>query len=70
MYFSLNSFCIVIIICTFLFQESVELLDLERKNAGNFIQTLISFLPTLLPLRSTLQVDEEIQRFSSSYCEG
>ncbi|XP_025415186.1 brefeldin A-inhibited guanine nucleotide-exchange protein 3 isoform X2 [Sipha flava] len=49
--------------------ESVELLDMERKNAGNFVQTLVSFLPTLTPLRSTLQVDEEIQRFSSSYCE-
>lgn len=46
------------------------MLDLERKNAGSFVQTLVSFLPTLLPLRSTLQVDEEIQRFSSSFCEG
>ncbi|XP_050440437.1 brefeldin A-inhibited guanine nucleotide-exchange protein 3 isoform X2 [Adelges cooleyi] len=49
--------------------ETVEALDLERSNAINFVQTLTDFLPTLLPLRSTLQVDEEIQRFASNYCD-
>lgn len=43
---------------------------MERQNAHHFKSALISFLPTLLNLRSILQVDEALQEFSSKYCEG
>nr|XP_018907123.1 PREDICTED: brefeldin A-inhibited guanine nucleotide-exchange protein 3 [Bemisia tabaci] len=46
-----------------------ESADMERQNAHNFKSALISFLPTLLNLRSILQVDEALQEFSSKYCE-
>ncbi|XP_050521238.1 brefeldin A-inhibited guanine nucleotide-exchange protein 3 isoform X2 [Daktulosphaira vitifoliae] len=49
--------------------EFIEARDKERSNASNFVKTLIDFLPTLIPLRSTLQIDEEIQKFASNYCK-
>ncbi|XP_049951444.1 brefeldin A-inhibited guanine nucleotide-exchange protein 3 [Schistocerca serialis cubense] len=47
-----------------------EYTDVERHNARHFAQTLQSLLPSLLALRSSIEVDEAIQDFSSKYCRG
>ena len=42
----------------------------EVLNARHFCETLNSVLPSLLSIRSTIEVDEAILEFSSKYCEG
>ncbi|XP_063243212.1 brefeldin A-inhibited guanine nucleotide-exchange protein 3 [Bacillus rossius redtenbacheri] len=55
---------------TALHQVGEEYIDVERHNARHFVQTLYSVVPNLLMLRSSIEVDEAIQHFSSKYCQG
>ena len=45
-------------------------IDLERLAARNFLLDLKTFLPSLHHLRSPFEVDINIQKFASDYCEG
>jgi hypothetical protein len=47
-----------------------EYVDVERHNARRFVQTLQNFVPSLLTLRSSIEVDEALQEFSAKYCQG
>ncbi|KAK3879353.1 hypothetical protein Pcinc_016070 [Petrolisthes cinctipes] len=42
----------------------------ECENARHFTTTLCALLPSLLAIRSTIEVDQAILEFSSKYCEG
>nr|XP_053633904.1 brefeldin A-inhibited guanine nucleotide-exchange protein 3-like isoform X2 [Cherax quadricarinatus] len=42
----------------------------ECENAQHFTCTLCALLPSLLAIRSTIEVDQAILEFSSKYCEG
>ena len=45
--------------------------DVERHNARKFVKTLRQHLvPTVLGLRSNIEVDEALQYFASDYCQG
>lgn len=45
--------------------------DVERHNARCFLKTLKNdFLPTVLTLRTNIEVDEALQNFSSMYCQS
>lgn len=45
--------------------------DVERHNARRFVKTLRQDLvPTVLGLRSNIEVDEALQNFASDYCQG
>jgi len=45
--------------------------DVERHNARRFVKTLRSdLIPTVLTLRSNIEVDEALQNFASEYCQG
>ncbi|XP_003424823.1 brefeldin A-inhibited guanine nucleotide-exchange protein 3 isoform X1 [Nasonia vitripennis] len=45
--------------------------DVERHNARKFVKTLRQDLvPTVLGLRSNIEVDEALQNFASDYCQG
>jgi hypothetical protein len=54
----------------FLFKVGEEYIDVERHNARRFVQTLQNFVPSLLTLRSSIEVDEALQKFSAKYCQG
>lgn len=43
--------------------------DVERQNARHFAQTLFKLVPSLLSLRSSIEVDEALQEFASRYCQ-
>ncbi|XP_024084809.1 brefeldin A-inhibited guanine nucleotide-exchange protein 3 isoform X1 [Cimex lectularius] len=43
--------------------------DCDRDNARHFIETLREFLPTLLPLKYSIEIDDAIQKFASNYCQ-
>ncbi|KAI4492341.1 hypothetical protein M0802_009851 [Mischocyttarus mexicanus] len=44
--------------------------DVERHNARKFVKTLKSdLIPTVLILRSNIEVDEALQNFASEYCQ-
>ncbi|KAJ9574458.1 hypothetical protein L9F63_008384, partial [Diploptera punctata] len=47
-----------------------EYIDVERHNARRFAQTLYNFVPSLLSLRSSIEVDGALQEFSAKYCQG
>lgn len=49
---------------------AVECVDMERQNARHFMSALVSLLPSLLSLRTSIQVDEALQEFASKYCQG
>ncbi|PNF16161.1 hypothetical protein B7P43_G01114, partial [Cryptotermes secundus] len=51
-------------------QVGEEYIDVERHNARRFVQTLQNFVPSLLTLRSSIEVDEAVQEFSAKYCQG
>ncbi|XP_039275830.1 brefeldin A-inhibited guanine nucleotide-exchange protein 3 [Nilaparvata lugens] len=51
-------------------RTAADSFDAERQNAREFVVALNNLLPTLLSLRSSIQVDEAIQEFSSKYCQG
>ncbi|RZF38153.1 hypothetical protein LSTR_LSTR005514 [Laodelphax striatellus] len=51
-------------------RTATDSFDAERQNAREFVVALNNLLPTLLSLRSSIQVDEAIQEFSSKYCQG
>ncbi|CAG2068972.1 unnamed protein product, partial [Timema podura] len=53
-----------------LHQVGEEYIDVERHNARHFAQILHALVPTLLTLRSSIEVDEALQEFSSKYCLG
>ncbi|KAB7505569.1 hypothetical protein Anas_00313 [Armadillidium nasatum] len=42
----------------------------EQLNAQHFCITLQALLPSLLAIRSTIEVDEAVLEFSSKYCQG
>lgn len=42
----------------------------ECENARHFTTTLCALLPSLLAVRSTIEVDEAMLEFSAKYCEG
>ncbi|XP_045615029.1 brefeldin A-inhibited guanine nucleotide-exchange protein 3 isoform X2 [Procambarus clarkii] len=42
----------------------------ECENAQHFTCTLCALLPSLLAIRSTIEVDQAILEFSAKYCEG
>lgn len=44
--------------------------DCERDNARHFVNTLLEFLPSILPLKYSIEIDDAIQRFASNYCQG
>lgn len=45
--------------------------DVERHNARLFFKTLRQdLLPSVLGLRSNIEVDEALQNFASDYCQG
>ena len=45
--------------------------DVERHNARKFVKTLKQELvPTVLALRSNIEVDDALQNFASNYCQG
>lgn len=52
------------------FKVGEEYVDVERHNARRFTQTLQNFVPSLLTLRSSIEVDEALQEFSAKYCQG
>jgi len=54
----------------FVFKVGEEYSDVERQNARRFTQTLQHFVPLLLTLRSSIEVDEAVQEFSAKYCQG
>ncbi|XP_021942345.1 brefeldin A-inhibited guanine nucleotide-exchange protein 3 isoform X2 [Zootermopsis nevadensis] len=51
-------------------QVGEEYIDVERHSARQFAQTLQNFVPSLLTLRSSVEVDEALQKFSAKYCQG
>ncbi|XP_054267676.1 brefeldin A-inhibited guanine nucleotide-exchange protein 3-like [Macrosteles quadrilineatus] len=51
------------------FLMPAESMDGERHNARYFMSTLVNLVPSLLPLRSSIQVDEALQEFASKYCQ-
>ncbi|XP_043191438.1 brefeldin A-inhibited guanine nucleotide-exchange protein 3-like [Amphibalanus amphitrite] len=42
----------------------------ERRHCRHFVQTLRALLPSLLAIRSCLEVDRAVQEFASKYCDG
>ncbi|XP_076031300.1 brefeldin A-inhibited guanine nucleotide-exchange protein 3 isoform X2 [Oratosquilla oratoria] len=44
--------------------------EAECENARHFISTLQAILPSMLAIRSTIEVDQAMQEFASKYCEG
>ncbi|XP_071438715.1 brefeldin A-inhibited guanine nucleotide-exchange protein 3 [Hetaerina americana] len=51
------------------FQVQDQYVDVERQNALHFVRNLQNLIPTLLFLRTSVEVDEALQQFSSKYCE-
>ncbi|XP_046405397.1 brefeldin A-inhibited guanine nucleotide-exchange protein 3 [Ischnura elegans] len=51
------------------FQVQDQYVDVERQNAVHFVRSLQNLIPTLLSLRTSIEVDEALQQFSSKYCE-
>lgn len=51
-------------------QLTSECMDMERQNARHFASTLVSVIPSLLALRTSIQIDEALQEFASKYCQG
>ncbi|CAB3365009.1 Hypothetical predicted protein [Cloeon dipterum] len=47
-----------------------EYVDTERNNARAFFRVLQSFVPSLMKLRSSIEVDASLQEFSSKYCQN
>ncbi|XP_059476210.1 brefeldin A-inhibited guanine nucleotide-exchange protein 3 isoform X2 [Neocloeon triangulifer] len=47
-----------------------EYVDTERNNARCFFRVLQSFVPSLVKLRSSIEVDASLQEFSSKYCQN
>lgn len=54
----------------FHFQVVDEEAERECENARHFTNTLCALLPSLLAIRSTIEVDEAMLEFASKYCEG
>lgn len=54
----------------YILQIPAESVDVERQNARYFMNALLAFLPSLLPLRSSIEVDQALQDFASKYCQG
>ncbi|KAF4525743.1 hypothetical protein B566_EDAN002003 [Ephemera danica] len=47
-----------------------EYVDVERSNARHFVKMIQSFLPSVMTLRSSIEVDSALQEFASKYCQG
>lgn len=47
-----------------------EYVDTERNNARCFFRVLQSFVPSLMRLRSSIEVDASLQEFASKYCQS
>jgi hypothetical protein len=62
--------CLLFLLWHFLSKVGEEYIDVERHNARHFVQTLQHFVPSLLTLRSSIEVDEALQEFSAKYCQG
>ena len=43
---------------------------IERQNARDFVQCLLTWLPKALACTNTIQVDEQMQKFASDFCSG
>lgn len=52
------------------YASTVGLGDIDRQRAKHFVKALHELLPLLMPMRSSIQVDQALQSFSSQYCEG
>ncbi|KAG8234271.1 hypothetical protein J437_LFUL006516, partial [Ladona fulva] len=50
-------------------QVQDQYVDVERQNALHFVKSLQSLIPSLLSLRTSVEVDDALQQFSSKYCQ-
>ena len=51
-------------------EYDVEQLNTEKTSAANFINSLKQTVLILNCTRSTIEIDQKIQEFSSKFCEG
>lgn len=68
--FRLNQYVYLLMRKFFFFKIMDEEAERECENARHFTCTLCALLPSLLAIRSTIEVDQAILEFSSKYCEG
>lgn len=51
-------------------EDRIGLGDSDRQRARHFVDALRELLPVLMPMRSSIQVDQALKCFASQYCRG
>ena len=50
-------------------EHDIEQLNTEKNSAATYLEALTNFIPTLYSIRSTIEIDQKIQEFSSKFCQ-